>query len=480
LAQLVLRLLGGVICIFLLMDVAVVAAEAPTTTQTSADTTAVKKGTISATIDADGYFEAVDPFEVRIRPDSYQGDLKIKSAVALGAAVKQGDVVLEIDPTTINKQIAEAENALIAAKATLAKAESDDYLGEQGDALALQMEQTDVANSEASLKWWQDVDGKQMLKQAELGVRAARNNVEDQGDELDQLKKMYKTEELTNATADIVVKRAVRALELAKIQQGLSEAREGKVKEFDYTTTRQKLLFAIEAEKQKLAQLKAQQDAQRVLRKTALTTARLSADKAETKVNELKGDRDALTIHAPVDGMVFYGQLSQGTWTNSNPKLLRTAERVTAGQVLMTVAQPGKLRFVCDIPESKVNWIQAGAEARIIPVAVPEGACMAKCVDVAPNGGAREGSQAFQAQFELPPADAKIFPGMKASARIDAGEAKDVLVLPIGCVSKGRVKVHADGKDTWRDIVVGKSDGEMVEIRQGLKEGEQVMNKAGK
>ena len=59
--------------------------------------------------------------------------------------------------------------------------------------------------------------------------------------------------------------------------------------------------------------------------------------------------------------------------------------------------------------------------------------------------------------------------------------AARVLIVPVGCVSKGRVKIHStDGKDTWRDVVIGKSDGENVEIKQGLKEGELVLNKAGK
>jgi HlyD family secretion protein len=484
LARLGFRLVAGIVLTVLLMAGASWAGDSPATSsasQPTADVATVKRGTITAAIDVDGYFDPIDACEVRIRPDSYQGDLKIKSAVAVGASVKQGDVVLEIDQTNINRQIAEADNALIAAKANLAKAESDDYLGEQGDALALQMAQTEVANAEGSLKWWLDVDGKQMLKQAELAVRATRNNVEDQNDELDQLKKMYKTEELTNATADIVVKRAVRALELAKIQQGLSEARETKVKEFDYTTTRQKFEFGIAQQKQALAQLKAQQDAQKVLRKTALTSARLAEERAETKDNELKADRDALTVHAPCDGVVLYGQLSQGSWQNSNPKSLRAGEKVSAGQVLMTIVQPGKLRFVCEIPESKLTWVHAGTEARIMPVAIPDAACSARCADIAPAGAAREGAQGFQAQFELASVDPKLVAGMKASAHVDAGEDKDVLVVPIGCVSKGRVKVHSDDdQDTWRDVVIGKNDGENVEIKQGLKEGEQVLNKPGK
>jgi hypothetical protein len=55
-----------------------------------------------------------------------------------------------------------------------------------------------------------------------------------------------------------------------------------------------------------------------------------------------------------------------------------------------------------------------------------------------------------------------------------------VLVVPTSAVSKGRVKVKEDGKDVWRDVVIGKSDSDNVEIRQGLKEGDLVVSKGGK
>ena len=50
-------------------------------------------------------------------------------------------------------------------------------------------------------------------KKATLETYQAKANAEDQQDELEQLRKMYRAEELTTETADIVVKRALRQLE---------------------------------------------------------------------------------------------------------------------------------------------------------------------------------------------------------------------------------------------------------------------------
>jgi multidrug efflux pump subunit AcrA (membrane-fusion protein) len=69
---------------------------------------------------------------------------------------------------------------------------------------------------------------------------------------------------------------------------------------------------------------------------------------------------------------------------------------------------------------------------------------------------------------------------MAATVRIDAGVAENVLVVPItavqGAVQKGNVWVVGDdGKQEERAVTLGLTDGELVEVRDGLSEGEQVL-----
>ena len=125
--------------------------------------------------------------------------------------MKKGDPLLECDPTPINWAITAAEADLASAKAALQKAASDVALGEVGDQMNLKAQKDGVKIAQDTLKWFEELDGPHMLKTADLQVKQAQSAVDDQGDELDQLRKMYKDEELTSATADIVVRRAVRA-----------------------------------------------------------------------------------------------------------------------------------------------------------------------------------------------------------------------------------------------------------------------------
>ena len=75
--------------------------------------------------------------------------------------------------------------------------------------------------------------------------------------------------------------------------------------------------------------------------------------------------------------------------------------------------------------------------------------------------------------------DARLMPGEKGAAHIDLGTTKDVLTVPVAAVQRGRVRVPGeDGKDAWKNVVCGATDGESIEIKSGLNEGDEIFPKA--
>src|SRR5262249_48729784 len=149
--------------------------------------------------------------------------LTVTKVAGHGAAVKKGDSILELEATHYNWAMEAAKNELANARANLKKVEFDGDLAVKQEALSLRMQEDMVKNAEAGVQWFEKVDGPQMLMQQELLVKQLKDSVGDQEDELDQLKKMYQSEELTNATADIVTKRAVRRLEQQRIYAKMQE-----------------------------------------------------------------------------------------------------------------------------------------------------------------------------------------------------------------------------------------------------------------
>lgn len=450
-------------------------ADAPATSVAAAESfVAVKRGDLKLDVKCDGWFEAVAPIEVRLRPRAYQGELKIVSIAPQGVAVKKGDVILKLDTDEIERQIAAAGNELKTATAALAKAEADVKLGEEADKIAMTVQtQAEKAAADA-VEWWEKVDGPHMLKQFERQVKFARINVEDQTDELDQLKKMYKSEDLTNATADIVVKRAVRALEIANESLSLAQQQAEKNKATQYETSRQAVANALAQQKNATESLKAAQAQAKVQREAALFSARQAHQAAQRRLENLQEDLSSMTVAAYSDGVVLYGKFSQGNWQGNNVTY-SPRDKVQPEQVVLTLVEPGKVRLIAPVPEDKIARVAVGQTAVVTPRALPELATNGKvtAVPAAPTIGGEPAK--FEVVITPDKTDPRFLPGYRASITIDIDDATGVLAIDSKAISGGKVMVKAGDKVEEREIVTGRSNGEQVEVIRGLGEGEQVM-----
>lgn len=456
-------------------------AESPSTQPTTAPadqpaTVKVVRGSLPIRVDGEGVLEPAESFEIRIKPKAYTGELTLKSIAKPGTLVKAGDVLLELDDKPIRKEISSAENELETARANYDKAMADTTLIQQADEIAMKQAANELENATAALKWFDEIDGPQMLQMADLGVKQAKFSLEDQNDELDQLRKMYKTEELTSATADIVIKRALRQVELSKVAVTREENEARKVKEHAHPEQRQQLALALEQKKNSVEQLKVAHAQGAVQRKVALAIARQAMEDVEKKLTELKDDALQFKQSAAVEGTIYYGQFTNRAWTGNEVKTFTTGEKLTAGNVAMTLIVPGKLRVAMDLPEAHFTSVKAGLDASVVPIVLGQ-----KLVGktLAPSPIAKSGG--LELQIELSPVSDLLTPGMKAKVVIEAGNADNVLLVPDSAIADSKVWViGGDGTPHLKHVLAGRTGNEQTEILDGLNDGDDVLKDAQK
>ncbi|MBI5367628.1 MAG: HlyD family efflux transporter periplasmic adaptor subunit [Planctomycetes bacterium] len=442
----------------------------------------VKKETLLLDIDLEGALVAVKPFEVRLRPKAFDGELTVVKAAPHGAQVKKGEILLQLDAADLTRSLEEAENERAKAAAELTKAEADAALGDQADALALGEKELELKVAEEALTWWREMDSKHALKNIELEVQAHQDGVDDGEEELDQLKKMYKSEDLTSATRDIVVKRAIRGLDRAKVRLGMQKEESKKEREHDFVIAQHGVELSVVMAKHHLAEQKAANAHGKVMRTAGLMAARFADQAAAKAVAKLKHDLPLLTTTAPADGVVLHGHVEKGTWNENEAHALDIGEKVAAQQVLMTLYRPGKLEAKIAVPEGQLFWVQAGMKAEVRPAAL-EGVLYVGTCGAVPltAAGAGDKGQSFEVTLDLPETDARLVPGMKVEVHLEAGKLDGVLAVPNETIRHGRVKVKgADGKEELRKVELGKSDGKLTEIKSGLKEGDEVIMESEK
>ena len=457
---------------------------APTTQlssgQHSQETQSVHRGTLTVAIDGQGYLEPVDPLEVRIRPKVYAGELAITQIVPNGSSVKKDDVILELDPVHLKRQLDAVENENKVAHANLTKTTADAKIAQETEALNLRIQADATRESQEGVKWFETVDGPQLLEIADLLVKNAKANMDDQDDELNELKKMYKGDDLTTDTADIVVKRAVRAFEMAKAGYEMQLDRSRKTKTFTYPAQKQRVNDAARQSEEALESLKVAQAQTKVLRETGLKGAQAAAEAADQKLTDLKADLEKLTVRAPADGVVCYGQFTGGAFQGGDARALKVGERIAPQQVVMTCYTPGKLLVHFDLQEPKYFLVHEGMKATLTPAAMPElktdGAFDASpAVPVSGPQGVN-----YPVTLSMTSVDPKLVPGMRINVHADAVAVENALLVPNSAIADGSVWVKRNGEAEKCQVSVGKTDGKRTEIRHGINEGDEVFVEAQK
>ena len=210
--------------------------------------------------------------------------------------------------------------------------------------------------------------------------------------------------------------------------------------------------------------------------------ARLSAQLAAEKLELLKSGRARIEgrevssrITSPVTGTILTLDAHPG-----DPVVPLTSYQ--EGTVLVTMADMRGLVFKGTVDEVDVGKLTPGQPIRFTVGAVPDAKVEGTLRKISPKARKQDTATIFDVEADLVPVDGGMVlrAGYSATARIAIARAESVLVIPERLVkysgSEAKVRVpRADGKPEERPIVTGLSDGMKVEVKQGLAEGEQVL-----
>ncbi|HET7746839.1 MAG TPA: efflux RND transporter periplasmic adaptor subunit [Vicinamibacteria bacterium] len=185
-------------------------------------------------------------------------------------------------------------------------------------------------------------------------------------------------------------------------------------------------------------------------------------------------------IRAPIAGTVLERLVNEG-----DPVVPLTSYQ--AGTPMATIADMSRLVFKGTVDEIDVGKLKEGMPARIKVGALPEAAVEGTVYKIAPKSKTAEGATLFDVEVHLTPgSQAVLRAGYSANADIVVREKKDVLLLPERLVTftEGKATVElpgAPGKEpAKKDIKVGLSDGINIEVVEGLKHKDLVVERPPK
>jgi len=473
------------------MVAAVGAAEpAAKTTEESATpappTYTVKRSPLRITLDLDGVLEAQTAHEIAVRPDEWS-NLTVANAVPHGARVRKDDVLLSFETEKIDRAIADLRAELKLSEVALRQNEDQLQVLEKTTPLDLEAGQRAARVAEEDRKYFFEVDRPFKVKAAEFALKVAKEVLEYEEEELHQLEKMYKADDITEETEEIVLKRARDGVERAKFMVQQVQIMHDQALKLTIPRTEEQVNDAarrksLEWEKNKIGLPLALQK-----QRLELEKLREQRSRSEDRLNRLLADRQSMTVKSPADGIVYYGKCVRGKFSDSTmlAENLRPHGSVQANQVVMTVVEPRPMFVRAAAAEERLHYLRPGLKGTATPVGYPDQK-LAVTVDRVSDVPASPGSFDARLKVALDKKAKGLMPGMACKVKLVPYLKKDALTVPPKAVmtdeldeQKHYVYVpEKDGKPQKRPVTLGEKTDKQVEILKGLAEGDKVLLEA--
>jgi HlyD family secretion protein len=395
----------------------------------------VKRENLLISVTEDGNLESASNIDVKCEIPNGSTILWI---VPDGTEVKEGEKIVELDSASIDEQL-EAQKGVYE-KALAAKIKATEDAGAAEIAVREYAEGTYVKD----------------LQLAEANITLAMEDLRSAQNVLEHTKRMARkgfTTPLQVEADEFAVKRADLQLATYKTEKRVLEQ-----------FTREKTLKALEATR----------DAAQAAARSEEATMKLE----KAKLDRLESQLSKCVITAPQSGMlVYYKERSR---FGSSSSTIEEGAPVRERQVIAQIPKLTEMQANVPVHESKVEQLKPGMRAHL------------KVLDkefqgtVSSIANQPESKSFFQAAVKEYPTTVRVDgdasglrPGMTAEVEILIADLRDVLTVPVSAVIPTRGAYHCYVQTSQgpvrRQLLLGMTNDKMVEVKDGVAEGEQVI-----
>jgi HlyD family secretion protein len=438
-------------------------------------TAAVARDELKITVSDRGELESIDATTVHCE---LRGQAKLSTIVPEGTHVKKDSVVAQLDTDQFTKLQNEqrvkweaAEGKVLACKSDLTQAESK--AGTEIAKAELALKKATIALKKYLHKDGEYTKDREKLKgQLELAKKEMVEAEEDLEFTRKQLKKGF---------GDLSQVRA-KELGLQQKQYNVKSA-EAELRVLEVFTKEEKeteLQFNAEDAVRELARVKAAQESAVSKAKSELRTAEATAKIEKDTLDDIQKQIDRCTLKAPSDGIVVYANARY--WDESSR--IRPGAQLYNQQPIFSLPDLSKMKVKVKIHESLVKKVRVGMPATLQIEALPNRLLHGKVEKIGTiaqaDGWRGGGVKQYETEVSIDdlPTDAGLKPGMSAEVKILVNTLTNAQVVPVAAVTEyegGRVVyVLAGRKVERRQVEVGESNDQFVQVLGGLNDGDAV------
>lgn len=432
----------------------------------------IKSEPLESTLTVEATFLPSDSTVFRIDPKQWS-EFVIVDLVKHGAVVKKDDALLTFERENYNNHLAETKESEKSRKIALANAEQELVALEITTPHALEGLKLAHDRAQEALDYFDKTGRTLQEEDAKEGLDRATRSVSYIEEELKQLLKMYEEDGITEETEEIILKRQKASVKSARF--ALKKATQSSAWALAKTIPRQAVDLKRTFDSALLAYETGKLTLPRALEEKNLAVAKAKRNDAEAdkQLVELEADRKFLTITAPADGIAYYGEIGDSSWSVGNTsQFLFKSGSAPADTALMTLIPTGRtLNLHGFIGQSDRLQISSDAKGSAEVAGLENSAYPSEVttLDLAPNA---TGQYHVEMEIQLPE-DSLIVTGMKAKVKLTTYRNDGAISVPKSAVTTndGKSTVNlkmAGGFGEPHKVKTGRSIDGKIEILEGL------------
>lgn len=436
-----------------------------------------KRGPLTISVLESGTITSREQITLR---NEVEGRTSIVQLVPEGKMVKKGELLVELDASTLKDAIIDqdilvqkAEAAFISAAETLAVAENQ--------------AKSDIDKAELTYRFavqdlQQYVDGiyPKDVNELEAKIRLSQEQVKRAEDVNDWSRKLYEEKYLSES--EYLADRL--SLQGRKLERDVALSNVDLLKNFTYHRQIEQLTSDANQAEMALERTKRKASADVVQAKADLKAKELEYKRQQEKYKKTEDQLKKTIIEAPTDGMVVYATSSGRRSPFDRREPMEIGVEVTERQDLITLPTTASMKVMVDIHETSLEKVQVGLPAVITVDALAGKKFFGRVAMIAPLPDARSmwmnpDLKIYPTDIYLEDTDSALRTGMSCKAEIIVAQYKDAVYVPVQAVlrvaGKHTLYVVRDGAIEERKVEVGLDDDRMIRIISSLNEGEVVL-----
>jgi HlyD family secretion protein len=405
----------------------------------------------------------------------------VEQIVAHGSRVKKGETILRVETRELDVELGKQRVDAKMRELALAKATKELAAMELEVRADLAAAQRKAARAKEDLEYFSKVGREATRANAAQSVIAFEQRLAATQEELTQLEAMYKADDVTEDTEEIILKR--QRDDLSNAQFALAQAKLKAKEVFDTVLPRQDEDYKEAVLRGDFQLAEANENLPRALemKRHELAKARDAAAEADRQLANLEADRKAMSFTAPVDGVLYYGEFANGSWNGAEMvKGLVRGAKLPPHRVFATlVPNASKPRLAVRLTEEQIGSLSAKSTGTAALAAQPNivFGVAARTLSAYPDG---DGRYLLELDPQVPEG-LQAVAAMKAKVVMQAYQTEKALLLPKEAITRdGAGVAHvalrlANGSVEKRVVRVGHEHKGHLEILSGLEAGQVVV-----